>query len=67
LLVFGSLPIRYLAVDFENALAIAHAHSLYAYDAYFIECASRQAAPLLTLDRALIRAAERIGLHVLKV
>lgn len=63
---FQSIPIRYLAVDLENAVAISHATALYAYDAYFLDCASRHAAPLLTLDRSLQRAAHRMGVRVLE-
>jgi len=51
--IFQTIPIRYLAVDLENAVSIAHANNLYAYDAYFLDCAARHAAPLLTLDRLL--------------
>ncbi len=67
LTIFQSIAIRYLAVDLENALSIAHAANLYAYDAYFLDCAARHAAPLLTLDRPLRRAADKIGVHVLEV
>ena len=65
--IFQSVAIRYLTVDLENALSIAHSTKLYAYDAYFLDCATRYAAPLLTLDRPLRRAAERIGVHVLEI
>lgn len=65
--IFQTVPIRYLAVDLENALSIAHANNMYAYDAYFLDCASRHAAPLLTLDRSLRRAAEKTGVCVLEV
>ena len=65
--IFQSVPIRYLAVDLENAVSIAHANNMYAYDAYFLDCAARHAAPLLTLDRPLKRAAGKIGVHVLEV
>lgn len=65
--IFQSIAIRHLAVDFENALSIAHAENLYAYDAYFLDCAERHAAPLLTLDRPLKRAAHKLGVHVLEV
>lgn len=40
---------------------------MYAYDAYFLDCASRYASPLLTLDRGLKRAAEKIAVRVLEV
>ena len=67
LTIFQSIPIRYLAVDLENAVAIAHATALYAYDAYFLDCAARHATPFLTLDRPLQRAADRMGIQVLEV
>jgi predicted nucleic acid-binding protein len=65
--IFQSIPIRYLAVDMENAVAIAHANDMYAYDAYFLDCAGRHAAPLLTLDRPLKRVASKMGIQVLEV
>ncbi len=40
---------------------------LYAYDAYFIDCAVRHAAPLLTLDRTLERAALKLGVKLMEV
>ncbi len=61
------ISIRYLEVDMENAISIADANGLYAYDAYFLDCASRHAAPLLTLDRPLKRAAEKMGVDVLEI
>ena len=65
--IFRSIPIRYLAVDMDNAVSIAHANDLYAYDAYFLDCAARHAAPLLTLDRPLKRVADKIGIRILEV
>ena len=65
--IFQSIPIRYLAVDMENAVSMAHANGLYAYDAYFLDCAARHAAPLLTLDRPLKQIADKIGVEVLEV
>ncbi len=65
--VFDSVPIRYVKVDMENALSLAKRESMYAYDAYFLDCAFRHAAPLLTLDRKLMRAAQSNGIHLLEV
>ena len=65
--VFNSVPIRYVKVDLDNALSMANQESMYAYDAYFLVCALRHAAPLLTLDRKLMRAAQNIGIHLLEV
>ena len=65
--IFQSIAIRYLEVDLGNALSIAHSANLYAYDAYFLDCVARHAAPLLTLDRPLRRAADKIGVPVLEI
>ncbi len=55
--IFESIPIRYIDPDFENALKIAKAVNIYAYDAYFLDCAQRCKAKLLTLDKKLQNAA----------
>lgn len=65
--VFDCVPIRYAKVDMQKALYIAKQENIYAYDAYFIECAFRHAAPLLTLDRRLTQAANNIGVQLLEV
>ena len=65
--IFQGIPIRYYEIDLSNALSIAHSMNLYAYDAYFLDCAIRHAAPLLTLDRGLQRAARKTGVNLLEV
>jgi predicted nucleic acid-binding protein len=40
---------------------------MYAYDAYFLDCAVRYAVPLLTLDHGLKRAALKLGIKVMEV
>jgi len=41
-------------------------HSIYAYDAYFLECALALRSPLLTLDRQMKGIAEKIGIQVME-
>jgi predicted nucleic acid-binding protein len=65
--IYHSIPIRLVPADLNNALSIAHQAQLYAYDAYILDCAVRHAAPLLTLDRGLMRAAVRLGITLLEV
>ena len=55
--IFNSIPIRYIESDFINVLKISRQADIYAYDAYFLDCAARQKAPLLTLDQRLKAAA----------
>ena len=62
--IFRSIPIRYVEVDLVHAMSIAVEANIYAYDAYFLACATRCGAPLLTLDRSLRRAANSIGLRL---
>jgi predicted nucleic acid-binding protein len=51
--IFSSIPIRYIETDFISVLKISNRAVMYAYDAYFLDCAARQKAPLLTLDPRL--------------
>ena len=65
--IFDSIPLRYVDSDMANVVAIAAEVNTYAYDAYFLDCAARYRAPLLTLDRALRRAAERLGIKLVNL
>ena len=65
--IFQSIPLRYVQTDLANSLAIANSTNMYAYDAYFLDCASRHAAPLLTLDGPLRRAAQKLDVDLLEV
>ncbi len=61
------IPVELKPVDIRSAVAIADKHQIYAYDAYFLECASHWRIPLLTLDRRLAKLAESIGIKVIEV
>lgn len=65
--IFRTVPLRFVTVDMAHAISLAHQVGMYAYDAYFLECAARHAAPLLTLDRGLKRAAKVAGIRLLEV
>lgn len=62
--IFQSIPIRYIQPDFANALTLAKQANMYAYDAYFLDCAIRLNAPLLTLDQQLMKAAKNSNVAV---
>ncbi len=53
-----TIPVEYFRVDIPAALELADRCNIYAYDAYFLECAIRLRCPLLTLDRRLKVVAE---------
>lgn len=65
--IFHTIPLRLVRVDLNNAISIANQIKLYAYDAYFLDCAVRHSAPLLTLDRDLERAARKLGVKLMEV
>ena len=61
LTIFENIPIRYIQPDFINALKISHQVNMYAYDSYFLDCAIRLNAPLLTLDGKLMTVARDLN------
>jgi len=65
--IFEKIPLRYARVDYLKSLNIAKRSNMYAYDAYFIDCAIRNKAPLLTLDRKLMIAAQNLKVNTLEV
>lgn len=67
LAVFESIPIRYVDVDLRHALQLAHDVGIYAYDAYFLECALRHRAPLISLDGLMVEKAKSLGIATLEV
>ncbi len=67
LAIFEDIPLRYIKPDFVNAVTISKQTNMYAYDAYFIDCAIRQKAPLLTLDRKLKIAAQSLNVKTMEV
>lgn len=67
LLIFESIPLRYIKPDFVYSVTISKQTNIFAYDAYFIDCAIRQKAPLLTLDSNLIMAAQSLNIQTMEV
>jgi predicted nucleic acid-binding protein len=65
--IFEAILIRYTRPDFAHALTIAHQINMHAYDAYFLDCALRYKAPLLSLDRKLVAAARNLNIAVMEV
>lgn len=63
--VTNLIPVRLVGVDIHESLRIAIDHNIYAYDAYFLQCAKAYSFPLLTLDKRMMQAAERLGIQLL--
>ncbi|MBI9084563.1 MAG: type II toxin-antitoxin system VapC family toxin [Desulfobacterales bacterium] len=60
------IPVDLRPTDIRSALKIAAAYNIYAYDAYFLECAISLRSPLLTLDRGMKRVARDMGIALLE-
>jgi predicted nucleic acid-binding protein len=54
-------------VDIGMALDMAIKCRIYAYDAYFLACASSMRAPVLTLDKTMQRAARSLEIPVVEI
>ena len=61
-----SIPVRLVSVDIQKALKIALEHNIYAYDAYFLQCAKKLSLPLLTLDRRMKKVAHSLNIDVME-
>lgn len=64
---YRKIPIKFIDIDIKNALKISHSNQIYAYDAYFIECAIKQNAVLLTLDNKLKLIADTLNIKTIEV
>ena len=64
--VVQQIPVDLRHTDIKSALRIAIKFNIYAYDAYFLECAENLRSPLLTLDISLKRVARELGITILE-
>lgn len=65
--VYGQIPIRSADAELEDSLTIAAQLNIYAYDAYVIRCALKYNAPLISLDKGLVRAAQQMKVKIIEV
>ncbi|MBK5936393.1 type II toxin-antitoxin system VapC family toxin [Halorhodospira halophila] len=60
------IPVRLVSTDIRSSLQLALDQDIYAYDAYFLQCAQALSCPLLTLDRCMRQVARELGIRVLE-
>jgi predicted nucleic acid-binding protein len=61
-----AIPVRLIGVDILQALKVAADFNIYAYDAYFIQCARFLSCPIISLDRRMKQVAAELGIGVLE-
>jgi predicted nucleic acid-binding protein len=64
---FRRIPVRLPPVELDPCVALAERYSVYAYDAYIIECARRYQSPLISLDRRQCEVARYEGVETMEV
>lgn len=65
--IFKNIPLRYVDPDFSNVLKLSKMLNIYAYDAYLLDCAIRYKTSLLTLDKKLQSAAQKLKIDTMEV
>ncbi|MEE4363049.1 MAG: type II toxin-antitoxin system VapC family toxin [Desulfotignum sp.] len=65
--VTQQIPVDLRSVNIREALKTASKFNIYAYDAYFIECAISLHCPLITLDQRMIEVARSMGVKIMEV
>lgn len=64
---YARIAIRFYEVDLKETLDLCAKTNLFAYDAYFIACALKLRAPVLSLDKDLLAAARESGASAIEV
>lgn len=65
--IIDQIPVELRKGDIKHAIRIALDFGIYAYDAYWLECARSLNYPLLTLDGKMKLVAQDMNLRVLEV
>ena len=55
-----------VSVDIQKALKLALNYNIYAYDAYFLQCANHLSIPLITLDKRMKKVAYDLNIEVME-
>ena len=64
---YFKIPPWLVEVDILKSLKLSSEFKVYAYDAYFLECARQFDMSLLSLDKNMIEIAKKMNLKVLEV
>jgi len=61
-----SIPVRLVSINIGQALKLALEYNIYAYDAYFLQCAKQLSCPLITLDKRMKQVAYDLKIEVVE-
>jgi len=60
------IPVRLISIDIQQALKLAIEFNIYAYDAYFLQCARAMSCSLITLDKRMKQVAIKLNIKILE-
>lgn len=63
---FAHVRVELVEIDVRAALVLAERCGIYAYDAYFLQCALETRCPLLTLDKGMKRVAKGLDIRLVE-
>ena len=63
----AAVPVELATIDTRSALLLAGHFRIYAYDAYFLQCALDAKCPLLTLDAGMKSVAKQLDIKLLEI
>jgi len=63
----AAVPVELATIDTRSALLLAGHFRIYAYDAYFLQCALDARSPLLTLDGGMKSVAKQLDIKLLEI
>ena len=66
-LAYRQIPLNVKTVDMYNSMRIFCTYSIYAYDAYYLELASRLNISLMTFDSNMKAVAKKMKINILEV
>ena len=61
-----SIPVRLVRIRIDEALKLALRWNIYAYDAYYLQCAREHGLPLLSLDGAMLKIAKTMKITLVE-
>ncbi|HBQ59955.1 MAG TPA: VapC toxin family PIN domain ribonuclease [Balneolaceae bacterium] len=64
---YSEVPVRRTPLRIVESLKISDEYSLYAYDAYMLDCARQYRSPIMSLDNGLLNVAKELNIEIIEV
>lgn len=65
--ITNKIPVKLIKCDIQKSLKLAVKFNIYAYDAFFLQCAISTNSPLITLDKKMKMVAEELNIKILEL